>query len=309
MPEKKTTSAGSHEGHRQRMKERFLTGGLESFSGHEILEMLLFYALPVLIVFVLAFKPVDPYGGIHDGWTLATLQALGNPVYPAILLRTVWLSIFSTLICVLVAVPVSYQLCRLSEKLRTFVLLLIIVPFWTNFLIRIYAWKVFLHPDGAFKQILVFLGLIPQETMLLYNQWAVLAVMVYTYLPYAILPVYAAAEKFDFALLDAAKDLGANSFQAFRKVFLPSISKGIWTAVMVVLIPALGAYLIPDLVGGPGSEMIGDKIAQSVFTERNLPQASALSAALMILVFVPLLLILWFRRLAEKAEKSVEKSL
>ena len=271
--------------------------------------LLLFYALPVLIVFVLAFKPVDPYGGIHDGWTLATLQALGNPVYPAILLRTVWLGIFSTLICVLVAVPVSYQLCRLSEKLRTFVLLLIIVPFWTNFLIRIYAWKVFLHPDGAFKQILVFLGLIPQETMLLYNQWAVLAVMVYTYLPYAILPVYAAAEKFDFALLDAAKDLGANSFQAFRKVFLPSISKGIWTAVMVVLIPALGAYLIPDLVGGPGSEMIGDKIAQSVFTERNLPQASALSAALMILVFVPLLLILWFRRLAEKAEKSVEKSL
>jgi spermidine/putrescine transport system permease protein len=271
--------------------------------------LLLFYALPVLIVFVLAFKPVDPFGGIHDGWTLATLQALGNPVYPAILLRTVWLGIFSTLICVLVAVPISYQLCRLSEKLRTFVLLLIIVPFWTNFLIRIYAWKVFLHPDGAFKQTLVFLGLIPQETMLLYNQWAVLAVMVYTYLPYAILPVYAAAEKFDFALLDAAKDLGANSFQAFRKVFLPSISKGIWTAVMVVLIPALGAYLIPDLVGGPGSEMIGDKIAQSVFTERNLPQASALSAALMILVFVPLLLILWFRRLAEKAEKSVEKSL
>ncbi|MBO5723311.1 MAG: ABC transporter permease [Lentisphaeria bacterium] len=270
--------------------------------------LLLFYALPVLIVFVLAFKPVDPYGGIHDGWTLMTLKALGNPVYPAILLRTVWLSIFATLICVLVAVPISYQLCRLSEKLRTFVLLLIIVPFWTNFLIRIYAWKVFLHPDGVFKQILVFLGLIPQETMLLYNQWAVLAVMVYTYLPYAILPVYAAAEKFDFALLDAAKDLGANSFQAFRQVFLPSISRGIWTAVMVVLIPALGAYLIPDLVGGPGSEMIGDKIAQSVFTERNLPQASALSAALMILVFVPLLLILWFRRLAEKAEKSVEKS-
>ena len=270
--------------------------------------LLLFYALPVLIVFVLAFKPVDPYGGIHDGWTLMTLKALGNPVYPAILLRTVWLSIFATLICVLVAVPISYQLCRLSEKVRTFVLLLIIVPFWTNFLIRIYAWKVFLHPDGVFKQILVFLGLIPQETMLLYNQWAVLAVMVYTYLPYAILPVYAAAEKFDFALLDAAKDLGANSFQAFRQVFLPSISRGIWTAVMVVLIPALGAYLIPDLVGGPGSEMIGDKIAQSVFTERNLPQASALSAALMILVFVPLLLILWFRRLAEKAEKSVEKS-
>lgn len=268
--------------------------------------LLLFYALPVLIVFILAFKPVDPFGGISDGWTLRTLQALRNPVYPAILWRTVWLSLLATAICVIVAVPVSYHLCRLSERMRTLVLLLIIVPFWTNFLIRIYAWKVFLHPDGAFKKILVFLGLVPQEAMLLYNQWAVLAVMVYTYLPYAILPVYAAAEKFDFALLDAAKDLGANSFQAFRKVFLPSISRGAWTAVMVVLIPALGAYLIPDLVGGPSSEMIGDKIAQSVFTERNLPQASALSAALMILVFVPLLLILWFRRLAEKAEDMEE---
>ena len=186
--------------------------------------------------------------------------------------------------------------------------MLIIVPFWTNFLIRIYAWKVFLHPDGILKKALVLIGLIPEETMLLYNQWAVLAVMIYTYLPFAILPIYAAADKFDFALLDAAKDLGASSLQAFRKVFVPGVSKGIWTAVMVVLIPAFGAYLIPDLVGGPTSELIGDKIAQRVFTERNLPHASALSAVLMLAVFIPLIFAVWLRRIQNAVSVRGNKS-
>lgn len=271
--------------------------------------LVIFYALPVFIVFLLAFKPVDPYGGIGDGWTLATIRNLSNSSYPAIIWRTVWLGVLSTAVSIIVAIPISYHLAKMSPRLRNIVLMLIIVPFWTNFLIRIFAWKVFLNPEGFFRRSLVFLGLIPEETMLLYNQWAVLAVMIYTYLPYAILPIYAAAEKFDFALLDAAKDLGASPFQAFRKVFLPSISKSISAAVMVVLIPALGAYLIPDLVGGPTSEMIGDKIAQSVFMERNLPHASALSAILMIAVFLPLLLMMFFRKLCSSAEMEKEQPL
>ena len=133
--------------------------------------------------------------------------------------------------------------------------------------------------------------------MLLYNQWAVLAVMVYTYIPFAVLPIYAAAEKFDFSLLDAAKDLGASSFYAFRKIFLPGIANGVTVAIMVVLIPAFGAYLIPDLVGGPANELVGDKIAQRVFVDRNLPHASALSALLMLTVFLPLVILEWGRKL------------
>ncbi len=252
--------------------------------------LVVFYALPVLIMFLLAFKPVNFHGGIGDGWTLQTIRELSNPSYPEIIWRTIWQGIVSTAICIVIAVPISYHLARMEKRLRNFCLLLIVVPFWTNFLIRIYTWKVFLHPDGTFKHILVFLGLADSSTTLLYNQWAVLAVMVYTYLPYAILPIYAIAEKFDFSLLDAAKDLGASSFYAFRRVFLPSISNGIWTAVMVVLIPALGAYLIPNLVGGPTSELLGDKIAQRVFVDRNLPHASALSALLMLGVFLPFLI-------------------
>jgi len=259
--------------------------GLPSF-----IWLIVFYALPIVIVFLMAFKPVDSFGGIGIGWTLDTIRALRNPSYPSIIFRTFWQGIVATFACIALAVPISYQLSRMTERMKNFFLLLIIVPFWTNFLIRIYAWKVFLHPDGILKHLLVFLHIIDDDTMLLYNQWAVLAVMIYTYLPFAILPIYAMAEKFDFSLLDAAKDLGASSFYAFRRVFLPGISKSIGTAIMVVLIPAFGAYLIPDLVGGPSSELIGDKIAQRVFIDRNLPHASALSALLMLAVFVPLVI-------------------
>lgn len=266
--------------------------------------LLVFYALPVLLTFLLTFKPVDSMGGIGVGWTLETVMDLRNPSYPAIIWRTVWLGVVSTAVCILIAVPISYQLARMTKRLKHTMLMLIIVPFWTNFLIRIYAWKVFLHPHGTFKTVLVYLGLCEPETSLLYNQWAVLAVMVYTYLPYAVLPIYATADKFDFSLLDAAKDLGASSFYSFRKVFLPGIAKGIGTAVMVVLIPALGAYLIPNLVGGPSSELLGDKIAQRVFVDRNLPHASALSALLMLAVFMPLIIGLIVRNFKKPAASS-----
>lgn len=264
----------------------------------------LFYALPMLIIFLLTFKPSDAFGGIGEGWTLETLYSLSDPNYPSIIWRTIYLGIVSTAVCIAVAVPIGYHLARMSQKARSIVLMLIVVPFWTNFLIRIFAWKVFLHPDGLLKRLLVLIGVAQDNTMLLYNQWAVLAVMIYTYLPFAILPIYASAEKFDFSLLDAAKDLGASSLQAFMKVFVPCVSKGIWTSIMVVLIPAFGAYLIPDLVGGPGSELIGDKIAQRVFTERNLPHASGLSAVLMLVVFIPILASFYLKRFNSSLEKK-----
>ncbi len=264
--------------------------------------LVVFYAIPIVLVFLLAFKPVDAYGGLGEGWTLKTILDLRNPSYPAIIWRTFWQGIVSTTVCVAVAIPISYQLARMNSRWKNVILLLIIVPFWTNFLVRIYAWRVFLHADGIFKKLLVAIGLIEDSTTLLYNQWAVLVVMIYTYIPFAILPIYASAEKFDFSLIDAAKDLGASSFYAFRRVFLPVISKGIWTAVMVVLIPAFGAYLIPDLVGGPSSELVGDKIAQRVFIDRNLPHASALSALLMLAVFLPMLLGKWLNHLRRRRQ-------
>jgi spermidine/putrescine transport system permease protein len=190
---------------------------------------------------------------------------------------------------------------------RARLMLLVIVPFWTSFLIRIFAWKVLLHPEGALKGALVGLGLVSEQAPLLYTPGAVLLVMVYTFLPFAILPIYAAAEKFDFQLLEAARDLGAGRLRAFASVLLPGIRRGLVTAFLVVFIPALGSYVIPDLVGGPGGEMLGNKIAQRVFVDRNLPQASALSALLILAVFVPMAAVVLIQSRSRREAAVVEE--
>lgn len=251
--------------------------------------LLLLFVLPTFVVLAIAFRPSDPFGGIGEGWTFDTLMGLGNPNYPAIIWRTVWLSFATTVICILAALPVSYYMARVSPSWRMRLMLLVIVPFWTSFLVRIFAWKVVLHPNGTFKALLVWLGLITDQTMLLYRSEAVLLVMVYTFLPFAILPIYAAAEKFDMSLLEAARDLGAGRLTAFFRIFIPGIKRGLITAILVVFIPALGSYVIPDLVGGPQGEMIGNKIAQRTFVDRNLPHASALAAVLTLTVLLPLI--------------------
>ncbi len=258
--------------------------------------LLLLFLVPTVLVFAITFKPATPYGGIGEGWTLETLRTLGNPNYPAIVWRTIWLSMLATALCILLATPMGYYMARVSPSRRRLVLLLVILPFWTSFLVRIFAWKVLLHPEGLLKNALVFLGLCAPDTSLLYNAQAVLLVMVYTELPFAILPIYAAAEKFDFRLIEAAKDLGATSFLAFRKIFLPGIRVGLLTAFLMVFIPSLGSYVIPDIVGGPTSEMIGNKIAQRTFVDRNLPHAAGLSAFLTVAVLIPMVAITTMRR-------------
>lgn len=258
--------------------------------------LVLLFVIPTFIVFAIAFKPSTPMGGIGTGWSLETLRGLSNPSYPAVIWRTIWLSFATTAFCILLAIPTGYFMAKSSKRVRQILLLLIVIPFWTSFLIRIFAWKALLHPDGPVKQALVFLHLADEGTSLLYNSGTVLLVMVYTYLPFALLPIYAAAEKFDFRLVEAARDLGAKSLRAFFTVFLPGIRRGLVTAILVVFIPSLGSYVIPDIVGGPNSEMIGNKIAQRTFSDRNLPHASALSAFLTLAVMAPLAAVLLLQR-------------
>jgi spermidine/putrescine transport system permease protein len=246
------------------------------------------FVVPTALVFAIAFKPPDLYGGVGPGWTLATLRALDNPSYPAVAWRTLWLSAATAALCILLAIPTGYSMARAHPRWRPTLVLLTVVPFWISFLIRVFAWKQLLHPEGPLKHALAAAGLISPKASLLYTPGAVLLVLVYSYLPFAILPVYAAAEKFDFLLFEAAMDLGASRFRAFVSVFLPAIRRGILTAVLVVFIPALGSYVIPDVVGGPTSAMIGNKIAQRTFVDRNLPHASALSALLTLAVLLPL---------------------
>jgi spermidine/putrescine transport system permease protein len=258
--------------------------------------LFILFVIPSLIVLAIAFKPPTPYGGIGEGWSLETIRSLGNPNYPAIVWRTLWLSGATTAICLLLAIPVGYYIARVRGRKRDRLLLLVIVPFWTSFLVRIFAWKVLLHPEGLIKQLLVALHLAAPDATLLYTSGAILLVLVYTELPFAILPIYAAAEKFDYRLIEAARDLGAAPFRAFVQVFLPSIRRGVLTAALVTLIPALGSYVVPDIVGGPTSEMIGNKIAQRTFSDRNLPHASALSVVLALAVIAPTLVVIFTNR-------------
>lgn len=250
----------------------------------------LFVFIPVAIIFTIAFKPALAAGGIGEGWNLDALKSLNDPVYPRLLLRTISISLITTALCLALALPVAWCLAKISPKWRSRILILIIIPFWTNFVIRVFAWQQILHAEGAIAIALRSLGIIGETDRLLGNSVAVIIVSVYTYLPFAILPIFAAAEKFDFNLLDAARDLGAKPFRAFRSVFIPGVRQGIITAILIVFIPMLGSYVIPDMVGGANSQMIGNKIAQRNFNDRNLPQAAALSGALTLLVLVPMLL-------------------
>lgn len=247
-----------------------------------------FFALPALLVFAIALRNPDPDGGIGAGWTAANLVRLAGPGTVAILARTLWISAATSLICLALAVPVGYVLARVGPRRRRLLLMLIVIPFWTSFLIRVFAWKDLLHPEGPVKKLLAALGLAGPQTSLLYNAGAIILVSVYAYLPFTVLPVYAAAEKFDFRLMEAARDLGAGRWRAFRSVFLPGIRRGLWTGLLFVLIPSLGSYIIPDIVGGPSNELLGNKIAQRVFVDRNLPQAGALSVVLTLAVLAPL---------------------
>lgn len=261
-----------------------------------LLWLAIFFMIPTLVVLAVVFRPSDPTGGVGTGWTLDTLRSLGNPNYPAIIWRTFWMSVVTTAICLLVAIPTGYAIARSGQRLKGLLLLLVVIPFWTNFLIRIFAWKVMLHPEGLVKTVLLALKLIRPETLLMYNEGAVLIVLIYTYLPFAILPIYAAIEKFDFSLFEAALDLGCSRLGGFVRVLLPGISRGLLTASLVVFIPALGSYVIPDIMGGPTSEMIGNKIAQRVFVDRNLPHAAALASLLSLVVMAPMLVVLFARQ-------------
>lgn len=250
--------------------------------------LVLFFVIPTLIVYAFAFRQEDIYGGVGQGWTLSNIYNLFTPGYLVILYRTVALAILTTLISLVIALPMGYYMALASEKVRHLVLLLTILPFWSSFIVRIFAWKSLLHPDGMVKKLLVALHFVNDDAILLYNSGTVLLVMVYSYLPFAILPIYAASSKFNFQLLEAAMDLGMTRLQTFFKVFLPNIRTGIITAQLMVLIPSLGAYVIPDVVGGTKSEMIGNKIVQRTFIDRNLPEASALSALLSLAVLLPM---------------------
>lgn len=261
-----------------------------------------FFVIPLGIIFLYSFMEKGLYGGVVYRFSLAAYQALFNRAFIQVTFSTLWISLVSTTLTVLIALPCSYFIARSAHK--TFFLFLVIIPFWTNFLIRIYAWIAILGNNGFLNNLLLQLGLTDSYVQFLYTKYAVIVVLVYTYLPFAILPLYATIEKFDFSLLEAAQDLGASKSQAMRKVLIPNIKGGLVTAVLFTFIPAFGAYAVPQLVGGSDSYMLGNIIARELTVTRNWPLSSAISLVITLVTTLCVLLLLRLNAAKERKNRA-----
>lgn len=263
--------------------------------------LFVFFVIPMLIVLSYSFLKRGTYGGVELELSLTTFSVFKDPIFLTVLWKTIYISLWITVVTVFFSVPVAYYIAR--SKYKQELLFLIIIPFWTNFLIRIYSWISFLGSNGFLNSLLMNLKWIDEPIKFLYNPGAVILISVYTSLPFAILPLYAVVEKFDFSLLEAARDLGATNRQAFFQIFLPNIKSGIIAATLFTLIPSLGSYAVPKLVGGTNATMLGNIIAQHLTITRNWPLASTISASLIIVTSIAVFL---FSRLQGKEEKGGE---
>ena len=262
-----------------------------------VLLLVLFY-LPQVLMFAVSLGRRSSYGGVVRDVSLANYQRALEPLYLDILLRSVALAAATTALCLLVAYPVAWWIARRApSRWRNALLALVILPFWTSFLVRMYAWIVILRSEGVVNIGLATLGLPRAE--LLYNDFAVLLGQVYGELPFMIIPLYVSLEKLDGTLLEAAADLGAGAYQAFRRVVVPQTMPGIAAGCVLVFIPSLGAYLAPDLLGGGRTAYVGNLIQSQFAVARDMPFGAALSFVLSLVV---VLLLLAFRRPLRSAQ-------
>jgi putrescine transport system permease protein len=222
---------------------------------------------------------------------------LEDPLYLSAYLNSIRIAGVSTLLCLLLGYPMAYGIARARPGLRGVLLLLVILPFWTSFLIRVYAWIGLLKPNGLVNQALLAIGVIDAPLRLLHSDFAVYLGIVYSYLPFMVLPLYATLVRQDPALLEAAADLGCRPFRAFLSVTLPLSLPGVVAGSMLVFIPAVGEFVIPDLLGGPDTLMIGKVLWGEFFSNRDWPLASAVAVAMLLLLVVPVVI---FQRAQER---------
>lgn len=274
----------------------------------------IFFFFPLLITLLYSFAQRDTYGGIRVvqdwGQYLRSAEWISNyvrsfePIYVEIYFRSLWMASLTTALCLLIGYPISYFIAlRVKPSWKNTLLTLVIIPFWTSFLIRTYAWIIILRSEGLINQFLMNIGLIqsPIET-LLYSEFAVMLGLVYGELPFMILPLYASIEKLDVSLLEAANDLGANSFWTFFKVTVPLTMPGIAAGIILVFIPTIGTFITPDLLGGAKSILVGNLIQNQFAIARDKPFGSAICFGLTAFVLIVLLL---YARHTTRREKAI----
>ena len=269
--------------------------------------LFVFFLLPFLILLYISFvdqgesinpfKPIwDPQTGIlslkyENYWTIfrdADGGQLFKTLYIEAYLRSIWYALLTAIFCLVIGYPFAYFIARSPASIRPALLMMVMLPFWTSFLLRVYAWKGILADQGVVNKLLMWLGITDAPILMLYTNVSMLVGMTYVYLPFMILPLYATLVKMDFRLLEAAYDLGTTPFKAFWLITVPLSKAGIVAGFMLVFIPALGEFVIPSLLGGPETIMIGRVVWDEMFTSNNWPRASALAVVMILLIIVPL---------------------
>jgi spermidine/putrescine transport system permease protein len=257
-----------------------------------------FVIAPAVIMLVYSFARRGTLGGVILGFTLENYASVLDPVYLQIVIRSILYAAITTLLCLAAGYPVGYLIGRADPRWRNLLLMAVMVPFWTSFLIRTYAWVTILKSEGLLNSLLLQLQLISQPLELLYTPGAVVLGLVYTFLPFMILPIYSSVEKLDGALIEAALDLGAGPLRAFSRVIVPLTTPGIAAGVLLVFIPSLGIYAVNDILGGGRVDMIGNIIEnQFKGNARNWPFGAALGTTLL----VSFALVYWFVNQRQRA--------
>ncbi len=281
--------------------------------------LMLFFLVPFFIVFKISLSApataMPPYvptfdlsAGISGLFEKAKEFSFENYIwltedalYRNAYLSSVTIAAASTALALLIGFPMAYGMARAPENWRPILLMLVILPFWTSFLIRVYAWIGILKPEGLLNQFLLWIGVISEPLTILNTNTAVLIGIVYSYLPFMVLPLYSTLEKMDYTLIEAAEDLGCTATGAFWKITVPLAVPGILAGCMLVFIPAVGEFVIPDLLGGARTLMIGKTLANEFFNNRDWPVASAVATILLLILVVP---IVFFQQMQARAQES-----
>ena len=269
--------------------------------------LLVFFLLPFLVLLYISFvdmgENIHPFQPLWDS-AAGTLKLkyenyitifrseegapLFQTIYVEAYLRSIWYALCTAVLCLVLGYPFAYFIARSPASIRPALLLMVMLPFWTSFLLRVYAWKGILADQGVLNRLLMALGLIDEPLHMLYTNVSMLVGMTYVYLPFMVLPLYATLVKMDFRLLEAAYDLGTSPFKAFWLITVPLSKAGIVAGFMLVFIPSVGEFVIPSLLGGPENIMIGRVVWDEMFTSNNWPRASALAVVMIALIIVPL---------------------
>lgn len=248
--------------------------------------LVVFVAIPLLYILTISFLQKGTYGDIEVIFNFENYKQVLDPLYLKVFGSSIIMATVTTMLCIFIGYPFAYFIARKSEVKRTLLITMVILPFLTNSLIRTYGWSILLRTEGIINTLLIKLNIITEPLKLMYNDFGVILVMVYTLLPFMILPLYSSIEKLDKALLEASKDLGAKSIKTFLKITLPLTLPGIFAGTIMVFIPTLGYFFIPDLIGGSKSMLVGNLIKNQFMSARNWPLGSALSIVLIIFALI-----------------------